>query len=314
MNLLLVDDEEGIREGLAAILRLRGHVVRTADSCARAASALADESFDLIVSDWRLGDGDASTFLEGCDVPAIVSSGHVELVRGERPTNVVEVLGKPVAPDALVAILAQHDPRLVLTPQGGLPSTRAESERTDLAGVALPADTASRVELLRRLVAGDGRAAPVEICDDGGSIVRLRFELGDRTLADDDLALVAAVAADHRLAKDERGTNVLDVRLARHGEPLDHTRVACRCSADAAGWPDTGALAVDVAAFTAGPRDFRDLAERVARRAAETAPTTLINVPDALRLLLECTGTRDGMPMRGTAGPGLPEEFAALWR
>jgi CheY-like chemotaxis protein len=105
MKCLLVDDEPGIREGLAVLLRRRGHDVRTAADCQAAASALAEGDFDAVVTDWRLPDGTAGSFLEGCRVPAIAVSGHPEEV-DELPA-LRAVLRKPVLPTRLLALLAE---------------------------------------------------------------------------------------------------------------------------------------------------------------------------------------------------------------
>jgi DNA-binding NtrC family response regulator len=48
---LLVDDEPGIREGLAMLLRRRGFEVHTAGDCATAAERLANQTFDVVVTD-----------------------------------------------------------------------------------------------------------------------------------------------------------------------------------------------------------------------------------------------------------------------
>ena len=71
MRCLLVDDEPGIREGLAMLLRRRGFEVVTAADCAAAQACLDEQSFDVVVTDWRLPDGVALAFLRDCEVPAI---------------------------------------------------------------------------------------------------------------------------------------------------------------------------------------------------------------------------------------------------
>lgn len=320
MNLLLVDDEDGIREGLAAILRLRGHVVRTAESCARATELLDTEAFDLIVCDWRLGDGEAQSFLDGRDVPAVVSTGHAEMLEHRRPESVIEVLAKPVPPDQLVALVARLDPTERRSGTGADDEGPASSQPTDLLA-DLPADTCSRIELLRRVVAGDGALASVDVCDDG-VVVQLRFALpSGRT---PDLGLVESVAADFRVLtawsdpespqdpRVEDGQRVLEVRVLRNGAPEGVDTVADVARPDT--WPAEGGLGLDCAGFDGAPRHFLELVERASDRATAGHPTTLLNLPDALRLLIECTGTGHAMPMRGTAGPSLPDELAALWR
>ncbi|HEX5814053.1 MAG TPA: sigma-54 dependent transcriptional regulator [Methylomirabilota bacterium] len=57
-RLLVVDDEAPARSTLALLLRKRGHRVLEADGVAAASKHLADEVFDLVVTDLRMPDGD----------------------------------------------------------------------------------------------------------------------------------------------------------------------------------------------------------------------------------------------------------------
>lgn len=109
MKLLLVDDEPGIREGLAALLRRKGHEVVTAGDCARATVLLSDGDFDLVLTDWRLPDGLAESFLIGIPCPAVAMSGHPEEIVGY--PALCEVLTKPVMPNRLVDLIASFESR-----------------------------------------------------------------------------------------------------------------------------------------------------------------------------------------------------------
>ena len=87
MRCLLVDDEPGIREGLAMLLRRRGYEVQTAGDCAEARARLDAQSFDIVVTDWRLPDGFASSFVDGCPCPVLATcspSGFLALVQVNR--------------------------------------------------------------------------------------------------------------------------------------------------------------------------------------------------------------------------------------
>ena len=75
LNVLLVEDELGIREGLAKFLMLKGIRVTTAESRAAGVAALAADDFDVVVTDWRLGDGLGADIVAACDVPVVVASG-----------------------------------------------------------------------------------------------------------------------------------------------------------------------------------------------------------------------------------------------
>ncbi|MBM3974265.1 MAG: response regulator [Planctomycetes bacterium] len=104
MKILLVDDEDGIREGLAALLRRYGHEVRTAKDCATAKLALAGD-YDVLVTDWRLPDGVAGSFLGLVRCPALAVSGHPDEIGVDR--RLAAILTKPVRPkDLLTAINA----------------------------------------------------------------------------------------------------------------------------------------------------------------------------------------------------------------
>src|SRR5262245_44386286 len=102
MLVLLVEDEPGIREGLAAFLRLKGHVVRAAGSCREGLALLQAETFDAVVTDWRLGDGTGAEVARASAAPVLVMSGWLEEVEGLAATA---VLRKPVAPHQLAVEL-----------------------------------------------------------------------------------------------------------------------------------------------------------------------------------------------------------------
>jgi DNA-binding NtrC family response regulator len=76
--ILLVDDEESPRATLALLLKQAGHEVAQADGVGAAAKALAAASFDLVITDLRMPDGD------GLEV--------VRRTRGVRPEAEVIVL------------------------------------------------------------------------------------------------------------------------------------------------------------------------------------------------------------------------------
>ncbi|MCU0867417.1 MAG: response regulator [Planctomycetes bacterium] len=139
MKCLLVDDEPGIREGLAALLRRKGHDVRTAADCAGAAAALAGDTFDVVVSDWRLPDGLAAAFVADCGTPVLAVSGHPEEV--QPLPSIHAVLTKPVSPtrllEAMTSASAMGPARAVATPSSLAPAVQAV---VDIFVAALPRD------------------------------------------------------------------------------------------------------------------------------------------------------------------------------
>ncbi len=74
--LLVVDDEAPARTTLALLLRKRGHRVVEADGVATATKRLADELFDLVVTDLRMQDGDGLDVLQAAraqaDAPEVI--------------------------------------------------------------------------------------------------------------------------------------------------------------------------------------------------------------------------------------------------
>ena len=64
--LLLVDDDRRVLESMADWLRSQGHRVDTAVSYAQAVAAVDKKTYDLILSDIRLGDGDGFDLLAHC--------------------------------------------------------------------------------------------------------------------------------------------------------------------------------------------------------------------------------------------------------
>jgi CheY-like chemotaxis protein len=112
---LVVDDEEAIREGLRALLQEWGYHVMTAADGVQAESAVTslEGRVDLVLSDLHLGDGpDGAEVIEnirrlcGRDVPAVLVTG--ETARddvGRVAASGDPVLFKPVQPRRLFEIL-----------------------------------------------------------------------------------------------------------------------------------------------------------------------------------------------------------------
>ena len=63
-RILVVEDEDDQRSLVASILRTRGYLVAESDSLAAARSELERSPVDLVLSDWKLGDGEGTELLE----------------------------------------------------------------------------------------------------------------------------------------------------------------------------------------------------------------------------------------------------------
>ena len=117
MRVLIVEDDPGIAQGLAATLRASGYAV---DACARLSQALAAlqaERFDLVLLDLGLPDGDGLDGLRRLRARGPVGSGTpgdvpvlIMTARDALPDRVTgldrgadDYLVKPVAPEELLA-------------------------------------------------------------------------------------------------------------------------------------------------------------------------------------------------------------------
>ncbi|MEP6608465.1 MAG: response regulator [Burkholderiaceae bacterium] len=110
-NILVVDDEIGIRELLSEILADEGHVVVTAENASTARSARAREELDLILLDIWMPDTDGVTLLKEwastgqLTMPVIMMSGHATIDTAVEATRfgAMEFLEKPIAMTRLLS-------------------------------------------------------------------------------------------------------------------------------------------------------------------------------------------------------------------
>ncbi len=112
-RILLVEDHEDTAAVLADFLRLRGFVVRTAESVGEAMRAVAAEPFDLVISDLGLPDGSGHDLMRhlraSASVRGIALSGYgmEEDIRKSREAGFLEHLTKPVDPRRLESVITQ---------------------------------------------------------------------------------------------------------------------------------------------------------------------------------------------------------------
>lgn len=284
MNCLLVDDEPGIREGLAALLRRKGHEVHTAGDCAAAAARLAERSFDLVITDWRLPDGTAAQFVIDCPCPVVAVSGHPEEV--ERHPAVREVLTKPVGPARLLEVIA---------------ATVSRPEAPAVVGPeALPRDARQVVQAVLRQL---GHGQPVELEDDGTFVV-LRAPLAD----DGILPALAELGGDLRVLAPS-GRARLELRLCRDGRPDAGLRVV----RPEAAWPEEHEFAVDFDGTGIDVAMFARCLDRASELRHRGMRVHFLNVPDPLHFWASGQGRAHDMPMKEKVGPRLPVVLADLW-
>lgn len=114
-NILVVDDEMGIRELLSEILSDEGHVVQTAENAQQAKKARAAETPDLVLLDIWMPDTDGVTLLKEWQrdgyltMPVIMMSGHATIDTAVEATRIgaINFLEKPIALQKLLQAVKQ---------------------------------------------------------------------------------------------------------------------------------------------------------------------------------------------------------------
>ncbi|OGA16902.1 MAG: transcriptional regulator [Betaproteobacteria bacterium RIFCSPLOWO2_12_FULL_63_13] len=122
-QILVVDDEIGIRELLSEILTDEGHSVRLADSATAARVQRARERPDLVLLDIWMPDADGITLLKEwvsnghLTMPVIMMSGHATIETAVEATRIgaMDFLEKPISLQKLLATvkraLRRDEPR-----------------------------------------------------------------------------------------------------------------------------------------------------------------------------------------------------------
>lgn len=165
MRVLLVDDEVGIRDGLAAFLRLHAVDVHTAADAGQACAALPTVMPDVVVTDWKLVGGDASPLVAAATMPVLVVTGcpeRVTLPAASAGRDDVRVVRKPLLPhdlaDALARLAGSGGGEPVVLPRPAEPASVS----------SLPVDTRHRLRLMLSVLPA---AAAPRLEDDGDWVV-----------------------------------------------------------------------------------------------------------------------------------------------
>ncbi|MBA2527163.1 MAG: sigma-54-dependent Fis family transcriptional regulator [Pyrinomonadaceae bacterium] len=113
-NLLIVDDELGMRQFLTHLLQREGHNVRVAESGRKAMELLREEAADLIISDVRMPDMSgiellraARELLPGVEVVMMTAFANVETAREAFLLGAYDFVQKPFDNDLLKEIVAR---------------------------------------------------------------------------------------------------------------------------------------------------------------------------------------------------------------
>ena len=152
-NILVVDDEHGIRELLSEILNDEGHTVELAENAAQARAARLKERPDLVLLDIWMPDTDGVTLLKEwaasglLTMPVIMMSGHATIETAVEATRIgaLAFLEKPVTLQKLLKAVEQgltrnsiqkHDPRV----QAAATAARASAPEAALESTLAPAN------------------------------------------------------------------------------------------------------------------------------------------------------------------------------
>jgi DNA-binding response OmpR family regulator len=108
-KILCVDDEPHVVTLKCAILEAAGHNVTASTSAKDAIDKLQRDTYDAVVTDWRLGDANGRAVVQAAkshsSMPVVVVSGYVaEAFQAAEPLADL-YLEKPVNPEELVTIV-----------------------------------------------------------------------------------------------------------------------------------------------------------------------------------------------------------------
>jgi two-component system, NtrC family, nitrogen regulation response regulator NtrX len=173
-QILVVDDEVGIRELLSEILADEGHQVTLAESAGEARRAREQARPDLVLLDIWMPDTDGITLLKEwaasgqLSMPVVMMSGHATIETAVEATRIgaLDFLEKPIALQRLLATVKRAlrapeptaAPRLGLAALGRSPAlAEAKKRLAQLAQSASPlllrGERGMRAELFARLLA-----------------------------------------------------------------------------------------------------------------------------------------------------------------
>ncbi len=113
-RILIVDDEEGFRDGLADLLGMEGYAVSVARDAVEAVRILPEIKPDVILLDLRMPHLDGEAFLRGMGglqgsrkVPVVLMSAKEDLPAIAGRTGAAGYLSKPFEAPQLLSLLEQ---------------------------------------------------------------------------------------------------------------------------------------------------------------------------------------------------------------
>ncbi|MFB3923022.1 MAG: response regulator [Terriglobia bacterium] len=111
-RILVVDDDPYFLRVISRILSGESFQVTTAEGASQATQILKEHTFDIVISDLRLPDGDGLSILQqarsaGLEVPVVILTayGEVDSYLEAMNAGVTEYLNKPVKSEELIAVV-----------------------------------------------------------------------------------------------------------------------------------------------------------------------------------------------------------------
>jgi two-component system response regulator PilR (NtrC family) len=172
-HVLVVDDEADIRELLGMTLLRMGLEPHCAGSVSEALSLLGHTSFELCLTDMRLGDGDGLSIVEhitrnhpSLPVAVITAHGSAENAVAALKAGAFDYLGKPVSLDQLRALVRSA----LKLPRPGSERQGPETEAQPGSGAACLIGDSPLMAQVRQMIDKLARSqAPVQIRGESGS-------------------------------------------------------------------------------------------------------------------------------------------------
>lgn len=120
-RILIIDDEQNMRRILTLILQEAGHTVSEANGVTTALSKLATDTFDLVISDKKMPDGDGFDILRYCrenepSLPVVILTAlaTVELAVEAMQVGAFDFISKPFVPEVVTAVAKRATERTQL--------------------------------------------------------------------------------------------------------------------------------------------------------------------------------------------------------
>ena len=160
MRILIVDDEPGIRKTTRIAVESAGHTAAEAPNAARALKAVADEAFDAVFLDLKLGADDGldtlTKLLKAQPPPAIVmftAYANIATAVQAMRLGAFDFIPKPFTPVQIRAVLGKIEKTRVL-------ESRVRSLESALASESPPVDLESAEPATQRAIEIAFKAAP----------------------------------------------------------------------------------------------------------------------------------------------------------